>query len=338
MFILVCRLRRHLLAQLTGVALVLALVSCGGGGDDPPMPPNTAPTASIGSLALVRVGTAVLLDATSSTDADGDPLSYSWLLVSRPAGSGSALSNASSARPNLVPDKAGTYALSLTVSDGRATSSVVRVDVISAQPGLPVQMLPVGDTALATRQNARIAANFEVRVTDAFGDPVVMVPVTFSSSLNGSARPPIILATFTDGTVFPTRGGMPAWINYFHVAGLQQIVATADGLPSVTFTVDVAATPHLYDGLYECSGESVPAQIQITDGSVSFPATSIIGGSLNESSGAFQATRGSGIFQRRFFAQIVVDPQANARLQGTAYNTTGGEASGPVADWSCIRY
>ncbi|MEN9416415.1 MAG: hypothetical protein RI988_35 [Pseudomonadota bacterium] len=98
----------------------------------PPVVVNTPPVASAGPGQSVVQGTAVTLDASASTDADGDALTYSWTLSSQPSGSTAALSGPTTVRPSFVPDRAGSYTLTLVVSDGRATSAPVTVTVTAA--------------------------------------------------------------------------------------------------------------------------------------------------------------------------------------------------------------
>jgi len=58
----------------------------------------------------------------SGFDADGDTLSYSWQIVSAPAGSTASLSGAASAQPSFSPDVRGEYLFEVVVSDGLAES------------------------------------------------------------------------------------------------------------------------------------------------------------------------------------------------------------------------
>ena len=67
---------------------------------------NVAPAANAGDDVSTVVGTTVTLDGTLSSDANGDPLTYAWALVSRPAGSTAALVAPTSASPGLTPDVA----------------------------------------------------------------------------------------------------------------------------------------------------------------------------------------------------------------------------------------
>jgi len=93
----------------------------------PPPPTNQAPSASATApMSLEEFETAVL-DATSSTDADGDTLTFSWEQIS---GVSVTLINANMASASFTaPDVAEDETLSfrVTVSDG-TTSSTATVD------------------------------------------------------------------------------------------------------------------------------------------------------------------------------------------------------------------
>lgn len=84
---------------------------------------NRAPIADAGPDQAVVVGETVNLDGTASSDPDGDPLSYDWTLISKPAGSEAQLNNPETATPTFVADKAGTYELRLEVSDGELSDT-----------------------------------------------------------------------------------------------------------------------------------------------------------------------------------------------------------------------
>ena len=84
---------------------------------------NVAPVANAGADQSVNVGVAVTLNGGVSSDADGDTITYSWSFTTKPSGSTAALSGATSANPTFTADKAGTYVVSLIVSDGTLNSS-----------------------------------------------------------------------------------------------------------------------------------------------------------------------------------------------------------------------
>jgi uncharacterized protein (TIGR03790 family) len=112
----------------------LLLATCGGGGSasTPVTPANVAPLANAGIAQSVLTGTLVTLDGTASSDANNDALSYSWSLTSKPAGSGAAVLSPTSAKPTFTADVAGSYVASLTVNDGKLSSSPATVSVTAA--------------------------------------------------------------------------------------------------------------------------------------------------------------------------------------------------------------
>jgi len=78
----------------------------------------------------------VALDGTDSLDADGDPMTYRWSLVSIPEGSNAGLSDVLSPKPNFVADVAGTYVIQLIVNDGHIDSApdTVAIAVVENHP------------------------------------------------------------------------------------------------------------------------------------------------------------------------------------------------------------
>lgn len=93
---------------------------------------NAAPVANAGSAQNVLTGTTVTLDGGASSDANNDPLTYSWTLTSKPAGSAATLAGASLAQPTFTADVAGTYVADLTVSDGQVDSASSSVTIAAA--------------------------------------------------------------------------------------------------------------------------------------------------------------------------------------------------------------
>ena len=94
---------------------------------------NTPPVANAGLDQSILVGETVNLNGGSSTDADGDPLTFSWSL-SVPAGSSAVLSDATAAAPSFVADVAGTYVAQLIVNDGLDDSAPDSAVIIAAPP------------------------------------------------------------------------------------------------------------------------------------------------------------------------------------------------------------
>jgi hypothetical protein len=93
---------------------------------------NLAPTAVVNPIAPVTVGTLVTLDASNSTDPNGDVLLYRWVLTYRPANSNASLDLNTLARPKFTADQPGVYVATLVVNDGRLDSQQVTVAVTAS--------------------------------------------------------------------------------------------------------------------------------------------------------------------------------------------------------------
>jgi hypothetical protein len=83
---------------------------------------NIAPVADAEAPELGVVGDNITLNGTGSTDANLDPLTYQWGLVSAPARSNAVITNPDTAQATLVPDRPGTYVVQLIVNDGFVSS------------------------------------------------------------------------------------------------------------------------------------------------------------------------------------------------------------------------
>jgi len=103
---------------------------------------NSAPVANAGPDQTVMIGEKVELDATSSSDADGDSLSFAWSLSMTPSGSSAALSDAAALKPTVVADLPGTYVAELVVNDGETDSDVDSVTITT------LNSAPVADAGM----------------------------------------------------------------------------------------------------------------------------------------------------------------------------------------------
>jgi hypothetical protein len=100
---------------------------------------NHRPFADAGDDEATSVGTVVNLDGSGSYDPDGDSLTYTWAIEDSPGGSNVRLEGRDEEEAQLVPDVAGTYRISLVVSDGALDSDPDTVEITASEDnGTPV--------------------------------------------------------------------------------------------------------------------------------------------------------------------------------------------------------
>ena len=135
--------------KLASILCALALVACGGGGGGSTPTPtpvtNIAPVADAGSNLTLPVPSTVTLDASKSSDANGDPLTYSWTMVGKPTSSTATLAGTKGVLTNFNIDVAGIYIVSLVVNDGKIDSSPSLVTITT----LGLNAAPVANAGLA---------------------------------------------------------------------------------------------------------------------------------------------------------------------------------------------
>ncbi|MBI5509770.1 MAG: hypothetical protein HY903_13530 [Deltaproteobacteria bacterium] len=95
---------------------------------------NRQPIAAAGASQYVQVGDITTIAAAASTDPDGQTLTYTWRLTSKPATSTRSLTSTTSATTTLQPDKVGTYSIELIVNDGIIDSLPDDVQVFARDP------------------------------------------------------------------------------------------------------------------------------------------------------------------------------------------------------------
>ncbi len=76
------------------------------------------------------------MNGDGSIDVDGDPLTFSWSFVSKPASSAASLSNLFAINPTFMVDEPGSYVLQLIVNDGSVPSlpDTVKVSTSASRP------------------------------------------------------------------------------------------------------------------------------------------------------------------------------------------------------------
>lgn len=144
---------------------------------------NVAPMANAGVVQSVMTGDLVTLDASKSTDANNDALTYLWTLTSKPTGSQTVLTGSNTARPTFVADISGTYVASLSVNDGSASSTPTQVSVVASV----ANAAPVANAGLA--QSVQVGSKVALSgaaSSDANGD-VLTYSWTLTAKPAGSA-------------------------------------------------------------------------------------------------------------------------------------------------------
>jgi hypothetical protein len=159
---------------------------------------NQPPTANAGPAQTVAVGATVTLDGSGSSDPNGNPLTYSWSFVSRPAGSAAALANPTGLHPTFVADVAGQYVVGLVVNDG-TVNSLNTANVVITTASATENKRPIANAGPAQTLNAGVTVTLDGSgSSDPNGDPLTY-SWSFVSRPSGSAA---TLANPTD--VHPT--------------------------------------------------------------------------------------------------------------------------------------
>ncbi|WP_256290028.1 PKD domain-containing protein [Halobellus inordinatus] len=134
---------------------------------------NTAPTADAGDDQTVEEGDTVTLDASESSDPDGDSLSYSWT-VADDAGTSVSLSDADTATPTFTApsvDSETTLSFQIEVADGNDGTDSDSVSV-TVQPTQPANQAPTIDAISDQTVTEGDSATVPVSADDPDGDTV----------------------------------------------------------------------------------------------------------------------------------------------------------------------
>jgi hypothetical protein len=115
-----------------------------------------APVANAGVDRAVHTGDTVVLDGSGSSDADGDPITYRWIMTSKPEGSSAVLVNGATVAPEFTADVSGTYVITLLVHDGRFISEPdsITIDTDEDDDGVLDTLDNCASTANAGQEDA----------------------------------------------------------------------------------------------------------------------------------------------------------------------------------------
>jgi RHS repeat-associated protein len=191
---------------------------------------NVKPVANAGPDQLnVLVGDTVTLNGSASSDANFDPLTYSWSFTVRPSGSSAVLNGATTAAATFLADSAGTYLVQLIVNDGKENSlpdsTIVEVKVRNTAPVANADSYTVNQDAILAVGAPGVLAND----TDAEHDTLTAELVTPPASG--------ILTLNTDGSVtYSPAANFSGTVTFTYRA--------SDGkLNSAPATVTITVTP-----------------------------------------------------------------------------------------------
>ena len=169
--------------------------------------PNAGPNANAGGDQAVAQTARVTLNGTTSSDPNGDPLTYQWSLVSVPTGSAAVLTNPTDAQPTFVADLAGQYVVRLLVSDG-TNLSVPDVVVIKAQAVTALAVTPINPSMVLGQTQPFVAtATLADNSTAVLTNSVIWAssnPAVATMNANGlatSVAPGTTVITAAAGTI-----------------------------------------------------------------------------------------------------------------------------------------
>lgn len=184
--------------------------------------------ANAGSAQSVVAGsTLVTLDGSASSDPDGNSLTYTWVLATKPANSTATLSDAASVKPTFVTDLPGSYLATLIVSDGSLSSATATVTVTAAV----ANAAPMANAGAAQNVVTGTTVTLDGRASsDVNGDPL-----TYAWSL--SSVPAGSTATLAGANL-----AMPTFVADAPGAYVATLTVNDGRLDSTPAAVTIAAT------------------------------------------------------------------------------------------------
>ncbi len=186
------------------------------------------PIADAGIDQNVNTASSVALDGSSSSDADGDALTYLWSMTSQPAESLATLSDASLVNPTFEADTDGRYVVELIVNDGMVDSAADTVTIIVTT----ANAAPVANAGID--QNVE---TFSIVTLDGSASSDVNVGDILNYSWSITSGPSRSTATLSDATL-----ANPTFDADLDGSYVVQLIVNDGTVDSVADTVTITAT------------------------------------------------------------------------------------------------
>lgn len=168
---------------------------------------NRVPTVSLGydgtAPAPITAGTTLVRLRATGSDADGQALTYTWTLVSRPStDTSTTLGSTTGATTSFTPRSAGTYQVRVSTSDGMASVDSALFSITATAPAAPPPPPPPPVNTAPTAALSRT-------VPGPTGTAVIGSPVTFSATSTDDGLPTASTLTHLWTLTRPTGSTVP---------------------------------------------------------------------------------------------------------------------------------
>jgi hypothetical protein len=296
--------------------------------------PQSISITSVDGQTAQQLQTLPILSKIVVKDAYGNPVA--GIAVAYTA-SNSGIAYPSAVTTNAAGEASTSWTLGLTVGQQNLAATVTGLTPITfvasatqAPPSAATTLTKISGDSQTVVQHLLLPQPFQVKVTDALGNPVPGSQVNFSAA-NGSGY-------ISPKTAVTDNTGSANWQGYFHTAGSQNVDAKVVGITSATFTTNVTSSSHTYDGSYICQAVSqtcAPGPFNIINDAIQ----GSISGSVNNSDGKLTATFSYGVGGIvTASSQITLDALQQAIGTGKITAAFGAICSQNIAStWLCNR-
>jgi glucose/arabinose dehydrogenase len=247
---------------------------------------NQPPVAVAGATPTSgEIGTTVNFDGSGSTDPNGDPLSYAWDLD----GDG-AFDDSTAVRPTWTYNSAGSYRVSLQVSDGRGATGT---DAVTIGIGLPRVTIHAPTTSL--RWAVGDSISFSGSATDNQGVAIPASNLTWGLVLKHGACPDDCHNHPLQGYSGVASGSFPT-VDHEYPSELE-LSLTARDARGLSNTASVRLLPKTTDLRFETNPTGLRLIFNGTTATAPFSRTVIVGSKNSFSAPTPQQLRGKQVFR-----------------------------------------